>query len=87
MKPSPLQRYALRLLFAAGQCKPMELRQWRNLQRSDAEALLTSRGGAQAVLRNTVLPRAAEVGGKPRTASDFPAQPFAPRGKDSEMEL
>ena len=87
MKPSPLQRYALRLLFASGQCKPMELRQWRSLEKSGAEALLAPWGGAQAVLRNTVLPRAAEVGEKPRTASDFPAQPFAPRGKDSEMEL
>ena len=87
MKPSPLQRYALRLLFASGQCKPMELRQWRSLEKSGAEALLAPWGGAQAVIRNTRLPETMPAEARLRQdASSRPPQ-FAPRGKDSEMEL
>ena len=87
MKATPLQRYALRLLFAAKRCVMIRFCEWKELKQDEAEIMMRPFGGQERIIRETVLPtreiiRPGIPGGD--TAS---APAVAGRTKDSGREL
>ena len=56
MRATPLQRYALRLLFATGHDCGISRDHWASLQQDEAERLMNPYGGRDKIMRETQLP-------------------------------
>jgi len=56
MRATPLQRYALRLLFATGHDCGISRDRWASLQQDEAERLMNPYGGRDKIMRETQLP-------------------------------
>lgn len=87
MRATPLQRYALRLLFASRNECPVSYGEWTSLQQDEAEKLMRPYGGQEKILREAKLPVRPTPQKKhvPKTKSDSPAR--ADRFKGNGIEL
>lgn len=56
MRATPLQRYALRLLFATGHECSISQNSWASLQQDEAERLMNPYGGREKIMREIQLP-------------------------------
>ena len=56
MRATPMQRYALRLLFAAKKECSISYDRWTALQRYEADQLMTPFGGQEKIMREIQLP-------------------------------
>ena len=56
MRATPMQRYALRLLFAAKKECSISYDRWTALQRDEADQLMTPFGGQEKIMREIQLP-------------------------------
>lgn len=56
MRATPMQRYALRLLFAAKKECSISYDRWTALQRDEADQLMTPFGGLEKIMREIQLP-------------------------------
>jgi len=56
MRATPIQRYALRLLFAAKKECSISYDRWTALQRDEADQLMTPFGGQEKIMREIQLP-------------------------------
>ena len=56
MKATPIQRYALRLLFATGHDCGIGRDRWTALQQDEAERLMKPFGGQNKIMREIQLP-------------------------------
>ena len=87
MKATPMQRYALRLLFAARKECAIRGDRWTVLQQDEAERLMAPFGGQQEILRKIQLPVKPSP---PRTLfsknnSDAPVRTGRRRGNGIEL--
>jgi len=87
MRATPMQRYALRLLFASRNECPVSYGEWSTLQRDEAEKLMRPFGGQETILREAKLPLRPPLPKKrvSKAKSDSPAR--ADRFKDNAIEL
>ena len=56
-KATPLQRYALRLLFSARNGSAVSYESWTALQQDEAERMMSPFGGLDKIMREMQLPR------------------------------
>lgn len=89
MKASPIQRYALRLLFASGQGKNISYDRWKSLRRDEAEQMMSPFGGQDKIIREIQLPGKKNVRKKEdlsrETNSDAPSR--TKRVRENGIEL
>ena len=62
MRATPIQRYALRLLFATGHNLAVSHDQWNSLSETEAAKLMQPFGGKNRIMQEIQLPK------KPKTA-------------------
>ena len=85
MKPTPIQKYALRLVLAANPDFILSPEQWAKLRREEAEKILASFGGLEHVIRDTVLPTRSVSRSGPGNAAPGRADLSAPQ-RNSDFE-
>ena len=88
MRATPLQRYALRLLFASGCKLDISHDRWTALQRDEAEQLMIPYGGRGKIMRETrlpVKPQPQKTQISKTTDSDVPAR--SERARNNALEL
>lgn len=87
MKATALQRYAMRLLFASKKCTMINLRNWHNLSKDEADLMMKPFGGQDLIIRDIVLPKKEESSKKSIEAEDSVSPAIAERTRNSSLEL
>ena len=83
MRATPIQRYALRLLFAAGHNLAVSQDQWNSLSETEAAKLMQPFGGKNRIMQEIQLPKKPKAAEKtaPRR-KQLPTQSIPPHDRE-----